>query len=139
VVFENGEPTLQGNIGLASRKFVPLHMMGEGMSRLASVVMTIATTKNGVVFVDDFDSGLHYSCLPQVWRSIRKALELFNVQLFATTHRSESVSAAHDVFADVDEKVFLTHRLELSASGVTALTYDKEALEGALEAGLEVR
>jgi hypothetical protein len=139
VVVENGEPSLQGNVGLAGRRFIPLHMMGDGMSKVATIVMLIASTRGGVLFVDDFDSGLHYSSLADIWKSIRKALDLFDVQLFATTHRSESVSAAHEIFADADAGGFLAHRLERAGDGTIVLTYDKEALEGALEAGLEVR
>jgi len=139
IVVEAGEARLQGDIGVSARKFVPMHMMGEGMARLANIVMLIAATKDGVLLVDDFDGGLHYSSLPQIWKSLREALDLFNVQLFATTHRSESVASAHEAFADADSKTFLVHRLERTREGAVAATYDKEAVEGALEAGLELR
>ncbi len=130
-------PMLHGDVGMG--RMIPLPLMGEGMARLASLVLAMANAPAGVVLVDEFENGLHHSVLPQVWEAVGEAARRFDIQLFATTHSLECVAAAHRAFSARDRYEFRLHRLELEADAIRMVSYDREALEGALEAGLEVR
>jgi len=115
--------------------------MGEGMTRLFSLVVGIGNAPDGVVLVDEVENGLHHSVLPKVWRAIAEAARQFEVQVFATTHSLECIEAAHRAF-DEDlgfECDFRLHRLERVNGDIVAKTYDRDALRAALEMGLEVR
>jgi AAA domain, putative AbiEii toxin, Type IV TA system/AAA ATPase domain len=65
---------------------VPLGSMGDGMRRLLALSTSLVCTKEGSLFVDEIDTGLHYSVMADMWKLVvRKALSS-NVQVFATTH-----------------------------------------------------
>jgi hypothetical protein len=132
-----GISMLHADVGM--KKFLPFAYAGEGMGRLAAMLVAIAASRNGVALIDEIENGLHYSILPDVWRATSEFAERFNVQVFATTHSEECVRAAHGVFATKDY-AFRLFRLHRSADGRTeAKMFDREALEAALKSGLETR
>jgi len=128
---------MHGDIGLG--RLVPLPVMGEGMVRLASLVLAIGNVPNGVVLVDEIENGLHHSILPKVWQAIGEVARQFNTQVFTTTHSLECIVAAHRAFSESERYDFRLHRLERVNETIRAVTYDQETLEAAIETGLEVR
>lgn len=137
VVVAGGIPMIHGEIGLG--RLVPLPVMGDGMARLASLVVAIANAQGGVVLVDEIENGLHHSVLQKVWRAIGDISRQFDAQVFATTHSWECIVAAHRAFTGSDVYDFRLHRLERAKEKINAITYDQEALTAAVDAGLEVR
>jgi hypothetical protein len=137
VVPVGGLSMIHGDIGLG--RLVPLPVMGEGMQRLASLVLAIANLPNGVVLVDEIENGLYYSILPKVWQAIGKAAREFNTQVFATTHSLECIEAAHRAFSESERYDFRLHRLERVNETIRAVPYDQESLDAAIEMGWEVR
>lgn len=132
-----GAPMLHGDVGVG--RLMPLPVMGEGMVRLATLVLHIGNAPDGVVLVDEIENGLHHSILPKVWRAIGEVAREFNTQVFATTHSRECIVAAHRAFTESEVYDFRLHRLERLKETIRAVTYDREALEAAIETGLEVR
>ncbi len=130
----SGTPLIWGDIGLP--ELVPLAVMGEGMSRLARLVLSISAVANGLVMIDEIENGIHHTLLPNLWRAVDSAAEQFNTQVFATTHSIECVWAAHEALDDED---FRLHRLEEIDNSVRCITYDPVAIEAALQHDLEVR
>lgn len=138
VVPSGGVPIIYGDIGLS--RMVSLPLMGEGMARLASLVLAVGNASNGVVLADEIENGLHHSILPKVWRAIGEVARQFNTQVFATTHSLECIIAAHKAFSESGLYDFRLHRLERTKeTTIQAVTYDQETLEAAIETGLEVR
>lgn len=130
----SGAPMIWGDIGLS--ELVPLAVMGEGMSRLARLVLAITDVQDGVLLVDEIENGIHHSVLPKVWRAIDSVASQFHTQIFATTHSLECVRAAHSSLSKDD---FRLHRLEASDEGNRCVTYDPETIAAALDFNLEVR
>lgn len=131
----SGFPMIWGDIGLS--ELVPLAMMGEGMTRLARLVLAIATAPNGLVLVDEIETGFHHTVMSDVWRTVGEAATQFDTQIVATTHSYECVQAAHGALGDGDE--FLLHRLEVSEAGNRCVTYQPESIDAAIHHDLEVR
>lgn len=131
------EPIIHGDVGM--KRLVPLPVMGEGMVRLARLVLAIGDAQNGVVFVDEIENGLHHSVLPKVWHAIGEVARKFKTQVFATTHSLECIASAHKAFVEDKRYDFRLHRLERTKKTIRTLTYDQETLEAAIETGLEVR
>lgn len=136
LVIEEGVPLIEGDIGLD--RLLPLPLMGEGTSRLSSIILAIAYARNGMVMVDEVENGFHYSVLPKVWQAINKASLKFNTQIFLSTHSLECISAAHQVFSE-GQYDFSFHRLEMEENNVRAVQYDKGSLSAALSSNFEVR
>jgi hypothetical protein len=139
MVYEAGQPLLQGDIGLKRRHLIPLAVMGDGMNRLASIIMLIGSTAGGALMLDEVDSGFHYSLLPKVWGAVCQAADEFDVQLFCTTHSRECVDAAHKAATNRETYELSLHRLERRDGEVSVISYDREAIDASLSSEFEVR
>jgi AAA15 family ATPase/GTPase len=117
-------------------------MTGDGMIRLLSYVLLIASCKKGVVFIDEIDNGIHTTAQGVLWEAIFSAAKQFNVQIIATTHSMECVQAFGKVFHDkpsiLDGDISLI-RIEKADEAFKAVQFDKETLQTALDSGLEIR
>ena len=128
-----GEPMIFGDVGLP--ELVPLNVMGEGMVRVARLVLSIATSPKGVVLVDEIENGVHHSAMEKVWKAIHEAATVRGVQIFATTHSLECIHAARRAVED-DLRLI---RLQPHVPSRPVVDYTEEALAGAIEFGMEVR
>ena len=128
-----GEPMIFGDIGLP--ELVPLNVMGEGMVRVARLVLSIATSPKGVVLVDEIENGIHHSAMEKVWKAVHEAVTASDVQIFAATHSLESIHAARRAVED-DLRLI---RLQPHVASRPVVDYTEEALAGAMEFGMEVR
>lgn len=136
VLQKNRRPGLYGDLG--GQRLQPLAVMGEGMTRLASIVLAIASAAGGVVLLDEIENGLYHQILPDVWAVIREAAVQYDVQIFATTHSLEAIHAAYAAFQD-DYHLSL-YRLERNDEGaIEVVQYGQESLSAAIEFGFEVR
>ena len=136
-IYSGGLPLLWGDLGM--RKLLPVVHMGDGLGRLLSLLLTIASAPNGVVLVDEVENGLHHSILPKIWQAVGQTARTFNTQIVATTHSFECIQAAHMAFEQSEHYDFRLHRLERIGEDIHAVTYDSEALSAAILANLEVR
>lgn len=118
---------------------IPVAYMGDGMGRLLSIILVMMTTKNGCIFIDELDNGIHYSALPTVWAGIVKAAKQFNCQVFATTHSYECLQAAVTGLSEDLKSEFCYVRLERSGDCIDSKTYSNQVLGAALERNWEVR
>ncbi len=137
MVVSGGNPMIHGDIGTG--RLVPLPLMGDGMVRLASLILAISSAPNGVTLVDEIENGLHHSILPKVWQAIGNAAQKFETQVFATTHSFECITAAHQAFTESGLYDFRLHRLERKNEKIRAVSYDQKDLSVAIETGFEVR
>ena len=132
-----GEPILHGDIGIG--RLIPLPVMGEGMVRLADLVLHIGNAPKGVVLIDEIENGIHHSIMPKVWKAIGKSARNFDTQVFATTHSLECIIAAHKAFEESDVYDFQLHRLERINDTINVVSYEQKDLSIAIEEGFEVR
>ena len=135
-----GMPMIWGDIGLS--ELVPLPVMGEGMTRVARLMLAICGAPGGVVLVDEIENGLHHEILPKVWQAVDTAAKRFDTQVFATTHSYECLEAACQALGTDD---FRLHRLE-AGKGKTSeerkircVTYEPDEIQAAIHHNFEVR
>lgn len=136
LVTGNG-PMVHGDIGLG--RMVPIPMMGEGMGKLLTLLLSISTAKDAAVLIDEIETGLHYSVMSQVWTAVAQAARKNNTQVLATTHSWECLLAAHQAFSSGEAYDFRLHRLDRFNGEVESQTYDRKKIELAIESGLELR
>ena len=85
---------LAGNellVDIGFDKRIPIQVLGDGIRKLLSLIISIYYCSNGILLVDEIDNGMHYKSMPAMWRAILKAAKEYNVQLFATTHNIDSL------------------------------------------------
>lgn len=130
----SGTPMTWGDIGLP--ELIPLSAIGGGTTRIARLVLAIASTPDGVVLADEIENGLHHSVLPKVWQAVDATAKQFKTQVFATTHSFECIEAAHKALGADD---FRLHRLEANGTENRCVTYTPEAIGAAIRHYMEVR
>ena len=117
---------------------LPLKTQGEGIFRLFHIVLALVNARDGILLVDEFENGLHWSVLPKVWDVVFRLSEKLNVQVFATTHSSDCVRGFESAWKEhIDAGAFF--RLDAKDGDVKATAYDCETLSDALEMDVEVR
>jgi AAA15 family ATPase/GTPase len=139
VIIPSGETsTIYADI-TGHTQLVPLPVLGDGISRLASLALAISNAKGGVVLIDEIENGLHHSVLEDVWKVVDLTSRRFNTQIFATTHSLEAIRAAHQAFSNSDPYNFRLHRLDRILGRIEVSTFDEETLDAAIDMDLEVR
>lgn len=129
-----GSPMILGDIGLP--ELTPLSAMGEGVTRMARIVLATSMVPGGVLLVDEIENGFHHSVMQKVWSVVEEAAQQFDAQVIATTHSYECLMAAHDALSDE----WRLHRLDRAKSGSSrCVTYDTETVAAAIRHDLEVR
>lgn len=68
---------------------IPIGSLGDGIWRILAIILTMVNLENGVLLVDEIDTGLHFSTLLDMWKVILFTARKLNIQLFATTHNSD--------------------------------------------------
>lgn len=135
----HGTSTLiQAELTSSSRK-IPVALLGDGTSKLISLLLSIASAQNGIVLIDEIENGFHYSVMPLVWKTIHHVAELFNAQLFITTHSYEMLMALADDNGMLPEAFSYIRLDKLSNGNVVPVCYPREVLASALTTNWEVR
>lgn len=129
-----GTPMILGDIGLP--ELTPLSAMGEGVTRIARIVLATSMAPGGVLLVDEIENGFHHSVMHKVWSVVEEAAQEFDTQVIATTHSYECLMAAHDALSDE----WRLHRLDRTKGGSSrCVTYDTGTIAAAIRHDLEVR
>ena len=125
---------------------MPVPLLGEGLGRLLSLALAVATTDSSLeghraLFVDEIENGIYHKAMPDVWRGLAHAAREFDVQLFATTHSYECIRAAVSAFEQEGlEDDLALHRLDrLKDGSIKATTSRAPILTSAVDMNMEVR
>ena len=73
--------------------FAPLYTFGDGLKRALAIALTLLTTKNGVLLIDEIETSIHVSALSKVFSWLTETCRQRKIQLFVTTHSLEAIDA----------------------------------------------
>jgi predicted ATP-dependent endonuclease of OLD family len=119
---------------------VPIGSMGDGIWRMLGIILAIVNTKNGVLLIDEIDTGLHFSVMFDMWKLIWETAKRLNVQVFATTHNSDcwtSLATVANSESHVGDDGITIHRIERDKS--MSVMFNERQMAIAAERGIEVR
>ncbi|MFC1782268.1 ATP/GTP-binding protein [Planctomycetota bacterium] len=129
---------LEADIGLP--RLIPINLMGGGIAKCLTISLAILDYQNGVVFIDEFENGLHHSVQQALWKAVFSWAQKLNIQVFATTHSYECVKAFSNSISaslfDAEAKLF---RIERKEEEFRAVELTKEVLAEALDSNWEIR
>jgi len=137
VVYVGQKPTIMCDIELP--RMVPLGYVGNGMTRLLTIILGITAVEGGLILIDEVENGIHPSVQERFWWAIGEAARKFKCQVIAATHSYEFLRNAHVGLRGLFEPEFRYIRLERDGPETRAKTFNYEMLGSALEANLEVR
>ena len=122
---------------------VPIGSMGDGIWRLLSLAIAITQCRNGVLLVDEIDTGLHHTAMSDMWKLIIRAADKFDVQVFATTHSSDCVNSlavtASESLPDLEIALPLVTLQRIEPNRRYATRYTAEEVRIAARHSVEVR
>jgi AAA15 family ATPase/GTPase len=125
---------------IGNDKPIPISSMGEGIYRILNLSMSLIKAENGVLLIDEIETGLHYEAQTDMWRLILATAKELNVQVFATTHSWDCIAAYQEALAQVeDQSMGRLFRLDSKYGKLRAVEYDAEDLAIAIRKGIEVR
>ncbi len=117
---------------------LPLRSMGDGITRLFHIIVALVNARNGLLLIDEFENGLHWSVQPKVWDIVFQLSERLNVQVFATTHSRDCV-AGFDYAWNNHPALGAFFRLDAKDKFIKATEYTSETLTDAIDMDVEVR
>lgn len=118
---------------------VSIGSMGDGIYRILGLALSIVNIKDGILLVDEIDTGLHYTAMNDMWKMIWQTANDLNVQVFATTHSNDcwkSLAELAGTLEDNNDGIAI-HRIEKERNH--SITYSAEEMIAALEDNYEVR
>lgn len=118
---------------------IPLGSFGDGMHRMLTLALHLVRARGGCLLIDDVDVGLHHTVMVPMWQLVLETARRLDVQVFATTHSSDCISALarlyeRDAGARADLAVFRIER-----GRTDAVRYGAEEVSVATEQDIEVR
>jgi AAA15 family ATPase/GTPase len=117
---------------------LPLKSMGDSITRLFHVIVALVNARNGLLLIDEFENGLHWSVQPKVWNIVFQLSERLNVQVFATTHSRDCIEGFDSTWNKYPE-LGTFFRLDAKDTFIKATEYTSETLTDAIDMDVEVR
>ncbi len=119
--------------------FLPISSFGDGIRRVFSIALAVQRAQDGLLLIDEIETGLHVSMLKKVYRWLWEACMRFNIQLFATTHSLEALDALLESDTTEEEDT-VVYQLSTSTTGSEARRIGEKQLRRLRgERGLDVR
>ena len=130
-----GSPQLYIN---TNGKLLPVQFSGDGINKLLSIVLAIMDARDGLLLIDEIDTGFHYSMYEDLWRIVADVSRDYNCQVIATTHSYENIKGAIEGVKDYPED-FTYYRLGNAKEELKAYRFSYDLLKSALRSDMEVR
>ena len=118
---------------------VPLKSLGDGATRFFGITLALANGRNGFLFIDEAENGIHYSVQRDFWQMVLKTAQENNVQVIATTHGWDCIKGFAQAATEIGDTEGVLVRLEKENERIRAIEYSESELETAAEQGIEVR
>lgn len=118
---------------------IPIGSMGDGIWRMLGLTLAMVNAKNGILLIDEIDTGLHFSVMSDMWKLIWETAKRLNVQVFATTHNSDCWTSLATIACPENSSAegITIHRIEKDKPSSVIFT-DRQIVIAA-ERGIEVR
>jgi ABC-type phosphonate transport system ATPase subunit len=117
---------------------LPLKSMGDGMTRLFHIIVALVNAQGGLLLIDEFENGLHWSIQSQVWDIVFQLAEKLNVQVFATTHSRDCIKG-FDIAWNKNIQLGSFFRFDGQDGHIKATEYTPETLSDSIDMDVEVR
>lgn len=134
---EGAAPQIYAEIG---NDFLPVQYLGDGFQNLFQTLLGVMNATDGVLLLDEIDAALHYSKIAEIWAIIAKMADVYNCQIFATTHSRECINSAAAGIKHAGRSAdFQYLRIEKRNNEHFSVPYDMDEVENAEMSDIEIR
>ena len=121
-------------------KYLMLSEYGDGVKHFLNILLALYLNKNDILYLDEIESGIHYSNYDKLWEIILTISKEQNVQVFATTHSKECIESYARVAKKLeDEEIKFIELGKDKENKIRAIVRDADRFYRDLEVGNEVR
>lgn len=117
---------------------MPLRSFGDGLNRFFGIALSLVNAKDGLLLIDEFENGMHYSVQLDTWRMIFRLAAALGVQVFATSHSWDAIKAFQKAAAETAEKGVLV-RLARKGEDIIPTLFREDELRIVTRDRIEVR
>jgi predicted ATPase len=124
------------------KKLKPLGSLGFGSNRFVEILIALFRFQGERLFIDEIDTGIHYSRLRDFLRTILTLADELNVQLFMTTHSKECEEAFAEVLNEKSElkpDFQLIRMMRKGDGSIKASVHKAESFLDGVDTGYEFR
>ena len=118
---------------------VPLRSLGDGVNRVLEIALCLVSAEKGLLLIDEFENGLHYSIQPQIWKFVFDFAKKLNVQVFATTHSFDCIQAFQEAAKASPGEDGKLIRIGQRAGRTLVAEFDERDMEIVVDGQIEVR
>ena len=113
--------------------------MGDGIWRMLGLALAVVQSANGVLLVDEIDTGLHHTVMEAMWSFLHECSKQYNVQILATTHSWDCYHSLAVICRDgvSDGSDVTISRIERGRE--EAVGYTEQEIVAAADRDIEVR
>lgn len=122
-----------------NEKIMPLSIMGDGINRILSIILSLVNAENGYLLIDEFENGLHYSVQEKLWKIVFYLSEKLNVQVFVTTHSNDCIHSFENELNNMKNTNGKLIKLELFKDEIKNVNFNSDELKIATEQNIEIR
>ena len=138
----NSGEYVRGGILVKSEKWderIPIGSLGDGIWRMLGLILSLINAKNGILLIDEIDTGLHHTVMAKMWKLVCKTAKQLNVQVFATTHSSDcwKTLAVNATDAEFEKNGIRIYRIDRYKNSPEIFTNQEMSI--ALNREIEVR
>jgi len=118
---------------------IPIGSLGDGIWRMLCLILSLIGAKDGILLIDEIDTGLHHTAMSKMWKLICKTAQELNVQIFATTHSSDCWKslAENATNSEFNNNTIRIHRIDKQKN--IPETFTNQEMDIALNREIEVR
>jgi len=118
---------------------ISLNSMGDGINRILQIVLNLVHCEDGVLLIDEFENGLHWSVQKKLWEIILKMSKKLKVQVFAVTHSRDTIWALQQVIQDNEDAAIIKLKYHNRTKLIRATPFNMGEINTALEQAIEIR
>jgi AAA15 family ATPase/GTPase len=118
---------------------IPIGSLGDGIWRMLGLVLAMVNLENGILLVDEIDSGLHFTVMTDMWKVVWETAKKLNIQVFATTHSRDCWQSLAELITEekITDNEITIQRIDREKS--QSVIFDPEEIVIAAKSNLEVR
>ncbi len=118
---------------------VPIGSLGDGFWRILGLVLAMVNLENGILLVDEIDSGLHFTVMTDMWKFVWETAKKLNIQVFATTHSRDCWQSLAELITEekITDNEITIQRIDRDKE--KAVSFNTRQIYLASERDIEVR
>ena len=121
------------------RSPMPFKSLGEGVTHLLDIVLSMIKAKNGLVLIDEIENGIHYSVQKDLWDLVFKLSKKMDSQIFCTTHSWDCIEGFAKAGLAAPKSTGKVFRLENNDGRIETVNFSFDEIEIAASSSIELR